>query len=56
MYARGGTPKQITLIVYLHVILFRVHERGTAPENKFDILMHIKLNHTLAQRFKQKAK
>lgn len=32
------------------VILFRMHERGTASEKKFDIVLQFTLEHVVSQR------
>ena len=47
------TPEQVTLLVYLHVILFRMHERDTATELEFRSVLQLTLEHILTQRFKQ---
>ena len=46
----------MTSVVYLHVILFRIHERDTAAEKELDTVLLMKLEHVLTQRFKQTAK
>ena len=53
---RLKTLEQITRVVYLHVILFRMRERYTATEKKLDYVLHMTLEHTLTQRFKQNTK
>ena len=53
---RLKTLEQITRVVYLHVILFRMRERYTATEKKLDSVLPMTLEHTLTQRFKQNTK
>ena len=53
---RLKTPEQVTRVIYLHVILFRMRERYTATEKKLDYVLHMTLEHTLTQRFKQNTK
>ena len=50
------TPEQITSFVYLHVILFRMHEKDTATETEFNTVLQMTVEHDLTQRFKQSTK
>lgn len=43
-------------IVYLHVILFRIHEGGTGAEKEFDTILQVTLEQVLTQRLKQNTK
>ena len=36
-YVVSKNPEQIVIVAYLHVILFRMHEKDMAAEIKFDI-------------------
>lgn len=38
---RWKTPEYITSIVYLHVVLFRIHERYAATEKEFDTVIQM---------------
>ena len=49
-------PAQITSVVYVYVILFRMHERDTATETVFDIVLQKLPDGALAQRFKLRSK
>ena len=50
------TAEQVTRVVYLHVILFRIHEKDTATKKEFGTTLEIALEHVLTQRFKQNTK
>ena len=48
---RSKIPEQITSVVYLYVILFRMHKSDTAIEKEFDITLQMLPDRILAQRF-----
>ena len=50
------TNEQVTLLVYLRVILFRMHERDTATELELRNVLQMTLEHVLTQRFNQSTK
>ena len=50
------TPEQLTCVVYLHVILVRMHERDAAAEKEYNTVLQITLEQILAQRFKENTK
>ena len=41
------TPEQVTLLVYVHAILFRMHDRDTATELEFRSVLPMTLEHVL---------
>lgn len=47
------TPEQVTRVLYLHVISFKMHERDTATGKQLDTLLQMTVEHVLMQRFKQ---
>ena len=48
--------EQILTVAYLHLILFRIHEKDTSTEIKFDIVIQMTLVYVLAKRLKQGVK
>ena len=48
---RSKIPEQITSVVYLYVILFRMHKIDTATEKEFDITLQMLPDRILAKRF-----
>ena len=54
--SRLKTPEKVTCVVYLHVILFGMHEKNTATEKEFDTVLYMTLEYFLTQRFKQSTK
>ena len=48
--------EQILTVLYLHLILFRIHEKDTGTEIKFDIVIQMTLVYVLAKRLKQSVK
>ena len=48
--------EQVTRVVYLHVILFRMLEKDMDTEKEFDIVLQMTLEHVLTQRFKLNTK
>ena len=48
--------EQILTVAYLHLILFRIHEKDTATEIKFDIVIQMTLVYVLTKRSKQSVK
>ena len=48
--------EQILTVPYLHLVLFRIHEKDTATEIKFDIVIQMTLVYVLAKRLKQSVK
>ena len=47
--------EQIVTVVYLHINLFRMHERVLATEMKLDILTQMAVEHVLAQKSNESA-
>ena len=45
---------RIFVIVYLHVTLFRIHERDKTTEVKFYFAIQMDLEHVLAQKIEQR--
>ena len=49
-------PWLITSVVYLDVILFRIHKRDTTTEKELDAVLKMTVKHLLTQRFKENTK
>ena len=49
-------PEQITRLAYLHIVVFRMHERDTDTEKELDTVLQMTLEYALTQRFKPSTK
>ena len=48
--------EKILTVAYLHLILFRIYEKDTSTEIKFDIVIQMTLVYVLTKRLKQSVK
>ena len=49
-------PELISSVVYLHIILVKLHEKDKAKEKESDTVLQMKPEHVLTKRFKQSTK
>ena len=44
---RLKTPEQITSVIYLHVTLFKIHEKDTATDKELNTVLRVTVEHVL---------